>query len=257
MKSKWYSLLLVGLVLLLATSVMACGQPAPTPTPKPTPTPSPKPTSPIGQTEQKIEDGWVRIRIEDIGSIDYPADFLELQSKDYRDIAKETSPNLAALVFRLGKSDFTLQQVGLNDLLPSALNEYRRVMFRTDYLNPGEKVFRANEKYTMSRQELAEFQNVLINQLQQASAKLKTITIGQDDRIIDSGPLQIVEVNGMFPLVHIYKRQLNDNPIVLVKSYRFWNYDKIHNLIFSYRVVDEEECRDIYEKVLYSFRLKN
>ena len=30
MKTKWYSLLLVGLVILLATSVMACNQPAPT-----------------------------------------------------------------------------------------------------------------------------------------------------------------------------------------------------------------------------------
>lgn len=215
-------------------------------------TPGQKPTSPIGQTEQKIEDGWVRLRIEDIGSIDYPADFLELQSEDYRAITKEVSPNLVAQIFRLGKSDFTLQQVGLNELKSSSLNEYRRVIIHTSYLNPGEEVFRANEKYTMSRQQLAEFQNELINQLQQEYAKPGL----SDNIIIDPGSLEIVEVNGMFPLVSTYKRQLGDSPIVLVKSYMFFNYDKIHHLTFSCRVVDEAECRDVYEKILHSFRLQ-
>jgi len=263
MKNKRYSLLLAGLVLILATSAMACGLPTPTATPlpktvtpSPTPVPSPEPTSPISQMEQKIEDGWVRLRIEDIGSIDYPADFLELQSEDYRDVVKETSPNLAALVFRLGKSDFTLQQVGLNELKPSALNEYRRVIFRTDYMNPGEEVLRADEKYTMSQEELAEFKDELIDQLLQEYAKLNSTGLG-NNKLIDSGSLEIMEINGMFPLVHTYKRQLNDNPVILVKSYTFWDYDKIHSLSFSYRVIDEEECRDIYEKILYSFRLKN
>lgn len=198
----------------------------------------------------KIEDGWVRLRIEDIGSIDYPADFLELQSGDYRDIVKEASQ-----VLGLGKSDFTLQQVGMNELKPSALKEYRRVMLETKYLKPGEEVFRANEKYSMSRQELAQFQKEWIDQLRQELAKLKGKGLG-DNKIIDPGSLEIKEVNGMFPLVHTYKRQLGDNPVVLVERYMFQNYDKIHYLIFSYRVVDEEECRDIYEKILDSFRLQ-
>ena len=67
--------------------------------------------------------------------------------------------------------------------------------------------------------------------------------------------LEIKEVNGMYPLVHTYKRQLNDNPVVLVQNYMFQNYDMIHYLVFSYRVEDEEECKDIYEKILASFRL--
>lgn len=213
------------------------------------------PTRPAPQPESPIEEGWVRLRIEDVGSIDYPPDFLELQSEDYRDIAKEISPNLVALVFRLGKSDFTLQQVGLNELKPSAFNEYRRVIFRTEYLNSGEEVFRTNEKYTLSQEELAEFKNELIDQLRQEYAKLQSMGLG-NNKIIDSGSVEIMEINGMFPLVHTYKRQLNDNPLVLVKSYMFWDYNRIHSLSFSYRITDEEECRDIYEKILYSFRLQ-
>ena len=197
-----------------------------------------------------IADGWIRINIKDVGSIDYPTDFLEIQSEDYRDIAKETSQ-----VLGLGKSDFTLQQVGLNELQPSAFDEYRRVMLQTFYLNSGEEVFRANEEYSMSRQELAEFQNELINQLLQGYAMQKSTGLG-NNKIIDSGSLEIMEINGMFPLVHTYKRQLNDNPVVLVKAYLFWNYDKIHGLALSCRVVDKEECRDIYDKILDSFRLQ-
>ncbi len=121
-------------------------------------------------------------------------------------------------------------------------------------MNPGEEVFRANDKYTMSQEELADLNAVLLDGLRLEFAKQKTV--GVDPKIIDFGSLEIMEINGMFPLVHNYKRQLNDNPIVLVKAYIFWNYDKMHYFTFSYRVADEEECRDIYDKILDSFRLK-
>lgn len=207
------------------------------------------PTSPAGQGEQEIEAGWIRIAIKDVGSIDYPPDFLELQSQEYRDVAKEYYQ-----ILELGKSDFTLQQVGLNELLPSAFKEYRRVIFMTEYLNPGEEVFRANERYTMSQEELAELENQLIDGLIQGFEILKTM--GSETKLVESVSLEIKEVNGMFPLVHTYKRQLNDNPVVLVETYMFQNYDKIHYLSFSYRVMDEAECRHIYDKILDSFRLE-
>jgi len=203
--------------------------------------------STIVQEEQEVEEGWIRLTIQDVGSLDYPSNFLELQSEEYTEMA-EGYYEIAV------KSDFTLQQVGLNELSPAAFDEYRRVIFKTFYLNPGEEVFRANEKYTLSRQELAEIQNKWTNQLHEGYADLNSMGLG-DNKIIDSGSLEIVEVNGMFPLVWTYKRQLNDNPAVLVKQYVFWNYDKEYYLSFSYRVVDEEECREIYNRILNSFKL--
>jgi len=235
-KTRWYSILLIGLVLLLASSVVGC---APTSAPAPSATPELAP---------EIEDGWIRIKIEGVGSIDYPSNFLELQSQEYRDIGAEHYQIV------LGKSDFILQQVGLNDLLPSAFDEYRRVMFWTSYLNPGEEVFRANEKYTMSQEELAELENQLVDRLLQEFEILKTMESG--NKLVESVSLEIKEVNVMFPIVHTYKRQLNDNPVVLVEAYMFQNYDKIHYLTFSCRVVDEAECRDIYDEILDSFRLQ-
>lgn len=202
--------------------------------------------STVAEEEQEIEEGWIRLRVEGVGSIDYPSDFLELQSEEYRDMAEGYYEITV-------KSDFTLQQVGLNELLPSAFDEYRRVVFQTIDMNPGEEVFRANEKYTMSQRELAELEAQLIDELVQGFEALKTM--GQENKLIESISLEIEEVNGMFPLVHTYKRQLNDNPVVLVKAYSFWDYDRIHYLLLSYRVVDEEECRGIYDRIINSFRL--
>jgi len=202
--------------------------------------------STVVQEEQEIEEGWIRLRIEGVGSLDYPSNFLELQSEEYRDMAEGYSEITV-------KSDITLQQVGLNELLPSAFDKYRRVVFQTIDMNPGEEVFRAYEKYTMSQRELAELENQLIDELVRGFEMLKTM--GQENKLIESISLEIEEVNGMFPLVHTYKRQLNDNPVVLVKAYSFWDYDRIHYLLFSYRVVDEEECREIYDRILNSFRL--
>ena len=232
MKSKLYSLLFIGLILLLFTSIISCSS-----------------LASIHELPE-VEDGWIRIVIKDVGSIDYPTDFLELQSGEYRGMVEEFNQ-----IVELSKSDFTLQQVGLNDLLPSAFDEYRRVMFQTLYLNPGEEVFRANERFTLSQAELAEFENQLKEQTLR-DFEMLSAAMGQEHKLVESVSLEIKEVNGMFPFVYTYKRQLNDNTVVLVETYMFQNYDKIHHLSFSYRVVDEEECRDIYDKILDSFRLQ-
>lgn len=204
----------------------------------------------ITQKEQEVEDGWIRIRIKDIGSIDYPADFLELQSGEYRDFLTVFNQ-----IAELPVSDFTLQQAGLNDLEPSAFSEYRRIAFSTEYLNPGEEVLSVNEKYTFSQSELAELHIELIEQLQQEIAKFENTGMG-GNKIIDPGTLEIKEICGMFPLTHTYKRRFSDNPVVLVQSYVFQDYDMMHYLVFSYRIEDEDECEDIYDKILASFKLR-
>lgn len=196
-----------------------------------------------------LEEGWIRLRIEDVGSIDYPSDFLELQSGDYRELVEEFH-----IVYEISSSDFTLQPVGMNELELSALEEYRRVIFMTEYLNPGEVIFRAGESYTMSEEELTELESEFEEQL---VLQFEAFETSGGMRLVSSVSFEIKEINGMFPMVRTYKRQLSDNPIVLVKDYLFWNYDRVHHLTFSYRVQDEDECADIYEKILYSFRLQN
>ncbi len=243
MKRVLLTVLIVTIIL-----VAACASP-----PAETITVTP-PTITITQTvlvsePPKIEDGWIRLNIKDIGSFEYPTDFLELQSGDY-----ELAVEVFAQILELPITDFTLQQVGLNEFLPSAFDEYRRVIFLTFYLNPGDETFRAKEEYIMSQEELDELEQQLKDDLVQGFEMFKTV--GSEMKLVESVSLEIKEVNGMFPLVHTYKRQLNDNPVVLVQVYMFPNYDREHYLSFSYRVIDEEESRDIYDKILDSFRLQ-
>ncbi len=223
-----YLLTALVLVPLITIAVIGCSTPAAIPEPP------------------DIADGWIRINIKDVGSIDYPTDFLELQSAEY----KEMAPEELVRVFNLYEADFTLQQVGLNELQPSAFDEYRRVMLQTFYLNLGEEVFRANEKYTMSQKE----QDILRKEFEdELSQGFKATNTGL--KLVESVSLEVAEVNGMFPLVYTYKRQLSDNPVVLVSTYIFQNYDKVHYLTFSHRAVDEAECSRIYDEILHSFVL--
>lgn len=250
---KRYLLFAVLFVLLVALIISACSEVTVTKTVTPPATTSiitlSAPIKTIVKTTtvtvqaEAIEKGWVRLNVKGVSLIEYPIDFLELQSGDYKNIAEEFGQ-----IWELLVPDFTLQQVGLNDFEPSAFLEYRRVMFFAEYLYPGEEVLRADEMGTFSESELAILEYVMVEQLKQ---EFQTMGIS----FIESVSLEIKAVNGMYPLVHTYKRQLDDNPIVLVQSYTFQNYDMIHYLIFSYRLEDEEECKDIYDKILASFRL--
>ena len=208
------------------------------------------PATPVAEPLPPPEQGWIRLRISNVGSIDYPSDFLELQSGDYRELVDEFH-----IIYEISSSDFALQPVGMNELKLSALEEYRRVLFTTSYLSIGEEVFRANEEYTMSQQEFAAIKDELVSNLSQEFNRLISMGAG-NLRIIDPGTLEITEVNGMFPLVWTYKRQLDDNPVVLVRAYQFWDYDRIHGLTFSYRVEDKEDCEDTFQRMLDSFRLE-
>lgn len=190
-----------------------------------------------------LETGWIRLIIEEIGSIDYPPVFLELQSGSYK-----KGVELFRGIYEIPSPSFVLQQTGLNEMQSSAFQEYRRVLFQTEYLSPQDRVYKVNEKYHLSARELAEIKSFWISQI--------GIEFGIGN-IVEVGHIEIVELNGMHPILFTYKRQLGDNPVVQVKHYYFFNYDKIHTLTISYRVQDETKHSPVFEKILNSFRLQN
>ncbi|MDD5339292.1 MAG: hypothetical protein PHG35_07800 [Dehalococcoidales bacterium] len=192
---------------------------------------------------------WTRIDIKSIGHIDYPADFLEIQSDEYRNIAKEYNSGLD-----FSKSDFVLQQTGLNELSPSALFKYRRVMFWTYYLDKGEEVLRPYVNYKLSKSELLELENRFNESALKDFENIKSMGLG-DFKLVGNDSIEVLNVNGMFPVVYSYGRQLNDEPVVKVKMYMFPNYDKIHYLSFSNRLIDENECQPVFDDILDSFFL--
>ncbi|MFA5451332.1 MAG: zinc ribbon domain-containing protein [Dehalococcoidales bacterium] len=189
-----------------------------------------------------LEEGWVRFQHGGVVSIDYPDEFLELQSREYQVISDELS-----MILGLPRPDFVLQQRGLNEMELDAFQEYKRLIFNTHYLDRTQKVFKLNEQYQMDSAELAETLDMLI-------AESGGLLPGPN--VFEYDDLRAVELNGMYPVLFSYKRQLDDNPVVQVKNYVFFNYDKIHYLILSYRVQDKESSERIFEKILDSLRLQ-
>ena len=136
----------------------------------------------------------------------------------------------------------------------SALEEYRRVIFYTVNLGIGERVYKNGESYHFTRDELNEMDDETKEQLA-AGSKLLEASTGYKSKLLEFYPVQIIEVNGMYPLNYNIKRQIGSNPAVMVKSYMFFNYDKTHALSFACRVEDEHEYNEFYEKMLNSFKL--
>jgi len=93
-------------------------------------------------------------------------------------------------------------------------------MFKTFYLEPNEKTFRNTEKYNINKQALNRILSQAIKSTMQEYEREQKLGLG-NNRIVDPGSIEIVEVNEMFPILWTYKRQLNDNPVVLVRDYFF------------------------------------
>ncbi|MDR1346951.1 MAG: hypothetical protein LBJ63_00755 [Prevotellaceae bacterium] len=76
-------------------------------------------------------------------------------------------------------------------------------------------------------------------------------------KIIEWYHLKIEVINGM-SCIHIsYQRQLKDNAFVLVQTYIFHNYDRMHSLTLSYRLSEENYWKSDFTKILNNFRITN
>ena len=202
------------------------------------------------EDNDEIAEGWTRINIGNIGSIDYPDDLLELQSGIYKEVLDEIRK-----IFKIEETNFILQQKGLNDLLESSFDGYARIMFQTIKGDTG-GLTNINKRPPFSESELNELGNELRNQTISEFEKLEVVT-GQKNKIIEWNSAIIKEIDNMYPIILTYKRQLNDNPIVSVKQYQFWDDNQVYRIVFSYRVEDESKYKDIYEDIIKSFSVNN
>jgi uncharacterized protein Usg len=97
-----------------------------------------------------------------------------------------------------------------------------------------------------------------INELNQFFKEKTTSDLNSiHQNIISWYPLKIEKINGMSCLHVSYQRRLNDNPIVLVNTYIFQNYDRIHSLTLSYRINETDIWKDDLDIILKSFRITN
>ena len=126
--------------------------------------------------------------------------------------------------------------------------EYKSNTYYKYFLDNPNEFQRLNEKINITSSEIAELNNEFKNQVQQGFFNTPL-------KLIEWYPLRINEINGM-PCIHAsYKRQLKDQPFVIVDLYRFLNYDRIISLTISYRISEKEYWSSILNNTLKSFRI--
>ena len=197
----------------------------------------------LPQPLPNLKSGWLRVIIEDVGSIDIPAT-LEVQSSEHKqqksDFLKETDSN----------AQFIAQQKGLNEMTNEGFDKFARVIIKTKMGASDEF-----EKLTFDISQITNSQMDDINKSSKLQIERNFIKTGIN--LLEWFPIKLEKVNGM-SCIHIsYVRQLNDNPRVLVHTYNFPNYDRMHYLTLEYRLSESDYWKSDFENVLKTFRISN
>ena len=193
---------------------------------------------------QSLKSDWQRIYLTNVGYIDIP-NSMEIQSGMYKKLSNSLSNPLET-----DSPDIVFQQKGLNGFQNASFKKYGRILLhRVD--NPYADYERLNfNLYNITETEMKEFDLMM---KQKTMDELKTI--GQ--KLISWYPLVFEKVNGM-TCAHVkYKRQMGNNPVVLVHQYYFQNVDTLHILILSYRLSETDYWKSDFDHVLSSFRITN
>lgn len=189
-----------------------------------------------------VIDGWQRVNIIDLGSVDLPPT-MEIQAGEYKKSMDNyrTSRNIPVLV---------AQQLGLNNGNQVGLKRYARVMIGTVSGKDGDFEKLDFNILTVSIDDINQLDKVLKAQCARDLNKI-------NQKLIEWYPVTFEKINGM-SCIHIsYTRQLDNNPVVKVNTYKFQNNDRIHELILSYRISESEIWKKNFYTVLKSFRINN
>lgn len=204
---------------------------------------------PIPAPLEDPEKGWKRIEMADIGSIDLAPE-LEIQGGEY----KEFNAKLRDKMGQYLKVDFsqpklTLQPKGVNEFNEQSLKKYIRIMVETIPGNKGD-FDKITEQIKVSDNELSELNADLKSQIIQSFQ-------GTALKLIEWYPTEIVKLNNMSAIKISYKRQLKDQPYVMVEIFRIQNSDRMHSLTVSYREQEKNLWLPIIKKIKESYRITN
>ncbi len=197
---------------------------------------------------QKNNIDFESYRIPGVGQISIPS-CMEEQSGIYKKINAVFERQVeTAMGVDIPDEKVVFQQKGLNDLSSAGFSTYARVIIETERAASG-SFYRLHSRYSVSPAELAEINYEMKNQIEQ-------LFYGTNIRIISWYGVSFVNVNGVKAMKVSYLRQLKNQPYVLVTSYRFQNYDRIHTLTLSYRKQNEKIWKPLYARIINSFSIR-
>ncbi|MFT6443346.1 MAG: hypothetical protein ACJASM_002906 [Salibacteraceae bacterium] len=204
---------------------------------------------PIPATLADPGKGWKRIEIADIGSIDLAPE-LEIQGGGFKEFNAKLRDKMGQyLTVDFIQPKLTLQPKGINEFNQQSLKKYIRIMVETVPGNEGE-FDKINEQIEISDNELSELNSEFKSQIIQSFQ-------GTTLKLIEWYPTEIVELNNMTAIRMSYKRQLKDQPHVMVEIFRIQNNDRMHSLTISYRENEKSLWGTIIERTKSSYRITN
>lgn len=191
-----------------------------------------------------LKNGWSRIYIKNVGYFDLPPS-MEVQKGKY----KEFTDNVKK-IHGFDATQLTAQQKGLNEFGKEGLEKYARVMLETD-IGELEDYEKLNFNiYEFTKSDILELNTIFKQQIQQNF-------LGTGLKLTEWYPLKVEKISGM-SCIHIsYKRQLNNNPFVLVHMCIFHNNDRMHTFTLSYRLSELSYWQADFVHILKSFRITN
>jgi curved DNA-binding protein CbpA len=188
------------------------------------------------------KEGWTRIYINDLGSIDIPPT-MEVQGGPYKEI---WDPIKKQIGFNTDK--LTIQQKGLSLLEKDGFQKYARVIIGTEVGRLGDFNRLDFNIEGISTSEIKELNSIL-------KASVIDSFKGTGLKLTEWLPINFEKINGMSCIRIGYIRQLNNNPTVMVNIFQFHNNDRMHKLTLSYRISETAYWKKDYEIILDSFRI--
>lgn len=202
--------------------------------------------SSVGQVSPtpSIPAGWTRIYIKNLGSFDLPPT-MEVQKGKYKEYVDE-----ARKIKGFDAPQITAQQKGLNEMGQKGFEKYARVILETTFGSSGDFEKLNFDIINIKQADVSELNLFYKQQIQESFS-------GTGLKLIEWYPIKVEKVNN-YSCIHVsYKRQLHDEPFVLVHIYYFQNYDRMHSMTLSYRVSETDYWKADYSTILKSFRINN
>lgn len=193
--------------------------------------------------EAAVEDIGDRVNIPDVGYIDVP------EIMEVKDLL--ANPAVKERVFKEMNIDPKSMEGAIQNLMvkQKGLEMYARLIVETIPGKPGE-FERLMKKYTITKQELKAMEDEIRTGFEQ---QFRNTPI----KILEWYPIEPQNINKMQTITFSFKRQLKDNPPVIVKYYLFQNYDRLIRLTVSYRLQEKTIWEDLLKKSVNSFHITN
>lgn len=186
-----------------------------------------------------VSSDMARVTIPEIGTIDI-ADNMEVQNEAWRQSVESYKKDMG--IQPSSNANIVIKQKGLD--------KYCRIIVETIMGKPGDYT-KLTENYTATQEELSYYSKTVKNGIEEGFKS------NADMKLLEWYLPRLETINGMTAAVNSYKRQLGENPPVLVWQYMFQNYDRLIILTLSYRENETEIWKPLFSQSLNSFRITN